>query len=103
MSGGKIPQNRWGFILGKMKDLSGGEHDCTEVLYRLREIKSDWELSMIKESGEVNRLMFEAIRDLGGLGKTELEMAGAAEEVSRSQGFGGRIRMRKWPWIATGS
>ena len=97
MSGGRIPQSRWGFIQGKMKDLSGDEPDCTEVLYGLREIKSDWELSMIKQSGEVNRSMFEAIRDSGGLGKTELEMAGAAEEVSRSSGFGGRIRMRKWP------
>ena len=33
-----------------MKDLSEGEHDCTEVLYGLREIKSDWELSMIKRA-----------------------------------------------------
>ena len=97
MSGGKIPQSRWSFIQGKMRDLSEGEHDCTEILYGLREIKSDWELSMIKESGEVNRSMFEAIRDYGGPGKTELEMAGVAEEVSRSSGFGGRIRMRKWP------
>ena len=97
MSGGKIPQSRWSFIQGKMKDLSEGEHDCTEILYGLREIKSNWELSMIRESGEVNRSMFEAIRDSGGLGKTELEMAGVAEEVSRSSGFGGRIRMRKWP------
>ena len=41
--------------------------------------------------------MFEAIRESGGLGKTELEMAGAADQVSREMGFGGRIRMRKWP------
>ena len=97
MSSGKIPQNRWGFISDRFGNLAGEPHDCTEILYRLRERKSDWELSMIKESGEINFSMFKAIRDSGGLGKTELEMAGVAEEVSRSSGFGGRIRMRKWP------
>ena len=41
--------------------------------------------------------MFEAVKEKGGLGKTELEMASVADEVSRKAGFGGRIRMRKWP------
>ncbi len=97
MLGGKVPQGRWGFINSKMEGLRGASEDCTSILFKLREVKSDWELSMIRESGEINRLMFESIRESGGPGKTELEMAGVAEEVSRSSGFGGRIRMRKWP------
>ena len=71
--------------------------DCTEVLFALREIKSDWEIEMHNESGRINQLMFETIRDTGGAGKSEIEMAAAADEVSRAAGFGGRIRMRNWP------
>ncbi|GIS41613.1 MAG: hypothetical protein Ct9H90mP14_0690 [Methanobacteriota archaeon] len=41
--------------------------------------------------------MFEAVREVGGEGRSELEMAAAADEVSRAAGFGGRIRMRRWP------
>ena len=82
--GGKVPQGRWGFINSKMEGLRGASEDCTSILFKLREVKSDWELSMIRESGEINRLMFESIRESGGPGKTELEMAGVAEEVSRS-------------------
>ncbi len=94
---GKIPYEHWSYFDSKLGELRGNSDDCTKLLFALRETKSDWEISMIRESGEVNRLMFEAIRDCGGLGKTELEMAGTADEVSRSAGFGGRIRMRKWP------
>ncbi len=94
---GKIPHKHWGYFTSKLGGLTGNDIDCTKLLYALRETKSDWEISMIHESGEINRLMFEAVRDFGGLGKTELELAGAADEVSRAAGFGGRVRMRRWP------
>ncbi len=93
----KLPHNRWNFINNKMGDLHGESQDCTDSLYKLREVKSEWELSMIQESGKINHSMFESIRDSDGLGKTELELAGIAEKVSRNSGFGGEIRMRKWP------
>ena len=94
---GKVPQKRWSFLTSKMSGLEGQSSDCTGLLFTLRETKSAWELEMHRGSGEINRMMFEAIRDRGGLGLTEIEMAGAADEVSRAAGFGGRIRMRKWP------
>jgi len=94
---GKIPYDRWKFINGKLSSLGGKSKDCTKVLYQLRETKSDWEIKMLRESGEINKKMFEAVKEKGGLGKTELEMASVADEVSRKAGFGGRIRMRKWP------
>ncbi len=93
---GKVPHDRWQFLSRKLSSL-GESADCTHILYKLREKKSDWELQMHRESGAINREMFAAIRDCGGLGKTELEMAAAADEVSRVAGFGGRIRMRRWP------
>tara|TARA_Y100001934_G_scaffold256178_1_gene323921 strand:+ start:2573 stop:3826 length:1254 start_codon:yes stop_codon:yes gene_type:complete len=97
MQGEKVPGSRLDFIHQKINGLGGIGSDCSRILYELREKKSDWEISRIRESGEINRQMFDLIADFGGLGKSELEMAGAAEELSRSSGFGGRIRMRKWP------
>ncbi len=97
MLAGKVPHGRWSFISSKFSDLDGSPSDCTGVLFEMRELKSKWEIGMIRKSGEVNLSMFEAVRDSGGLGSSELEMAGAADRVSRSSGFGGRIRMRKWP------
>jgi|TARA_B110000263_G_scaffold100457_1_gene87806 Xaa-Pro dipeptidase len=94
---GKIPHDRWKFISEKIGDLDGTSKDCTSILYDLREKKSEWEIQMLRDSGDINKSMFEAIREKGGLGKTELEMAAIADEVSRTAGFGGRIRMRKWP------
>jgi len=94
---GKIPHNRWKFISEKINSLDGESKDCTSIMYKLRERKSSWEIDMLRESGRINKDMFQAIKENGGLGKTELEMAGVADEISRKAGFGGRIRMRKWP------
>ena len=104
----KIPYERWDFINTKFGNLAGETKDCTNLIYNLREIKSDWEINMHKESGKINQKMFEAIRERGGEGDTEIGIAAIADEISRSAGFGGRIRMRKWPMdcdrvvIATG-
>ena len=97
MLGGKVPNSRWSFLSSKMGGLGGESEDCTGMLYALRETKSEWELEMHRESGRINRMMFEVVRDQGGLGQTEIGMAAAADEVSRAAGFGGRIRMRTWP------
>ena len=93
---GKMPHDRFVFFAGKLASL-GEVADCTHILYRLRETKSEWELAMHRASGAINRQMFAAVRDCGGVGRTELQLAGAADEVSRAAGFGGRIRMRRWP------
>ena len=94
---GKMPHDRWKFISEKIKLLDGESKDCTSIMYELRETKSSWEVDMLRESGRINKDMFQSIKENGGLGKTELEMAGVAEQISRKAGFGGRIRMRKWP------
>tara|TARA_B100000900_G_scaffold164859_1_gene139921 strand:- start:874 stop:2130 length:1257 start_codon:yes stop_codon:yes gene_type:complete len=94
---GKIPHDRWKFINNKLNSLVGEAKDCTNIMYELREIKSSWEIEMLRESGKINEKMFKAVKEKGGLGLTELEMASIADKVSRNAGFGGRIRMRKWP------
>ena len=107
MLAGKMPHDRWQYFSRRLSAL-GEMEDCTYMMYGLRETKSAWEIEMHRESGRINREMFEAVREVGGEGRSELEMAAAADEVSRAAGFGGRIRMRRWPMdcdrvvIATG-
>ena len=96
MLAGKMPHERWQFFSRRLSSL-GEIQDSTYLMYGLRETKSAWELEMHRESGRINREMFEAVREVGGEGCSELEMAAAADEISRSAGFGGRIRMRRWP------
>ena len=40
------------------------------VALQLREVKSEWEISMHRESGVINRKMFEAVEEAGSAGKT---------------------------------
>tara|TARA_Y100000817_G_scaffold28235_1_gene19868 strand:- start:743 stop:1690 length:948 start_codon:yes stop_codon:yes gene_type:complete len=97
MLSGKIPAERLSFINSRIGSLNGEIENCASLLYGLREVKSEWEISMHRESGVINRKMFEAVEEAGSVGKTELEIASVADSVSREYGFGGRIRMRKWP------
>ena len=106
---GRMTANDASFLQSKLG--SEGE-DCTAILWKLRETKSSWEIEQMKECGKIQKQMFEALNSTGmntGEGITELELAAVADSVSRSAGFGGMVRMRKWPMdcdrvvIASGS
>ena len=90
---GRMPASDAEFLQSKL----GVGGDCTQILWTLREIKSNWEIERMRESGEIQRQMFEAIDKFGHEGVTELELAGVADNVSRAAGFGSFVRMRKWP------
>ena len=90
---GRMPASDAEFLQSKL----GVGGDCTQILWTLREIKSHWEIERMRESGEIQRQMFQAIDDFGKEGVTELELAGVADNVSRAAGFGSFVRMRKWP------
>ena len=90
---GRVPASDAEFLQSKL----GVGGDCTQILWTLREIKSNWEIERMRESGEIQRQMFEAIDKFGHEGVTELELAGVADNVSRAAGFGSFVRMRKWP------
>lgn len=77
--------------------LLGDSKDCTQLIWKLRETKSRWEIEQMRASGEINRWMFERIMHEGAEGISEIELAAAADSVSRVAGFGGHIMMRKWP------
>ena len=71
--------------------------DVTGVIHRQREIKSDWEIEQMDVGASVQMRMFEAVQAVGGEGMSELDMVAAAEAVSRSEGFGGHVQMRRYP------
>ena len=77
--------------------LLGTDSDCTSLVHRLRETKSDWEISMMKEAARIQSLMFDAVEQTGKEGITELELVAEAEKVSRELGFGGNVQMRRFP------
>ena len=71
--------------------------DATSVIHRLREVKSAWEQEQMEAGAEVQMRMFDAVSRLGGEGMTELDLVAAAEAISRSEGFGGQVQMRRFP------
>ena len=93
---GEIPSNfalRFTNILAPL----GICGDATSVIHQIREIKSQWEIQQMKASAQVQAKMFEAVESKLKLGVSELELVAAAEEVSRREGFGGNIQMRRFP------
>ena len=75
----------------------GKTADCTRLIHSQREVKSSWELAMMREGALVQQAMFDSVRNEISTGKTELELVAAAEAISRESGFGGNIQMRRFP------
>jgi len=71
--------------------------DVTAIIHHQREIKSQWEMEQMDAAAEIQIRMFEAVEAVGGEGISELELVAAAEAVSRSEGFGGNVHMRRYP------
>ena len=71
--------------------------DVTALIHRQREIKSQWEMEQMDAAAEVQIRMFEAVETVGGEGISELELVAAAEAISRAEGFGGNVHMRRYP------
>ena len=76
--------------LGECKDVTG-------IVHRLREVKSVWEQKQMAYGAEIQTRMFEAVAELGHEGISELDLVAAAESISRSEGFGGQVQMRRFP------
>ncbi len=71
--------------------------DVTGIIHTLREVKSDWEIQQMRSAAIIQSKMFNAVESKLKEGVSELELVAAAEEVSRSEGFGGNIQMRRYP------
>ncbi len=75
----------------------GMSKDCTAMVHGQREIKSSWELAIMREGAEIQHEMFEAVQSKIDVGVTELDLVATAEAVSRRRGFGGNVQMRRFP------
>ena len=92
-----LPSARRDFLSARLSGFCNPIANISRIIHGLRETKSEWEVSMIQESGAINERMFNRVLEEGGRGMSELEIASIAESVSREDGFGGRIMMRRWP------
>ena len=93
---GEIPadiSNKFESILSPL----GEAADCTSTIHLQREVKSSWELEMMRDGAKVQQEMFETVQSEVKVGATELDLVSAAEAVSRRCGFGGNIQMRRFP------
>ena len=75
----------------------GSTSDCTKIIHEQREVKSAWEIEMMREGAKVQQQMFDVVEQSISIGATELDIVAAAEAVSRHSGFGGNVQMRRFP------
>ncbi|RAH14361.1 MAG: hypothetical protein CMB56_005585 [Methanobacteriota archaeon] len=80
-----------------LSNLDGELIDCNNLVHKIREIKSKWEIEQMRNSAEIQLEMFDSVAALGCEGITELELTASAEAISRAAGFGGTIAMRRYP------
>jgi Xaa-Pro aminopeptidase len=93
---GEIPASIYMFFNEKLS-LFGQCPDITELVHGQREIKSAWEIEMLEAGAVIQLKMFDAVAEAGAEGVTELELVAAAEAVSRAEGYGGSVQMRRFP------
>jgi Xaa-Pro aminopeptidase len=68
--------------------------DISGDVRRLRMIKSDWEILMLRRAAEISKLTAESVPRLLVPGMTEIELCAELEAVSRKAGSSGMIRLR---------
>jgi len=93
---GEIPASIYIFFNEKLS-LFGQCPDITALVHGQREIKSPWEIEMLEAGAVIQLKMFDAVAEVGAEGVTELELVAAAEAVSRAEGYGGSVQMRRFP------
>jgi Xaa-Pro dipeptidase len=68
--------------------------DLSNIIRKVRMIKSQYEVELLKESAKLNFTMFSEVSNIIREGITEVELAGRLEAVYRQNGHQGAIRMR---------
>ncbi|AGL00922.1 M24 family metallopeptidase [Desulfoscipio gibsoniae] len=68
--------------------------DASELIKRVKMVKSAYEINLMKEAAKINQVIFSRVRDYLREGITEIELAGKLELLSRQMGNQGYIRMR---------
>jgi len=68
--------------------------DLSDIIRKIRMIKSDYEIELLKKTAELNFALFSEASRIIRPGKTEIEVAGELESIYRKNGHQGAIRMR---------
>ncbi len=71
-------------------------NDASIFIKKIRMMKSDFELKMMKKAGKILGEAMTAVPDLLREGMSEIELAAETEIILRKAGHQGVIRMRKW-------
>jgi Xaa-Pro aminopeptidase len=77
--------------------------DGSPLLFKLRRIKSDWEIAQLEKTAEMTRKTFEYMQTSIQPGISEMEFAGMFETYARTLGHGANLRVRHYqtegyPW-----
>jgi Xaa-Pro dipeptidase len=70
--------------------------DCTPIIRRLRAVKSEYELGLMREAARASKAVYQAVPQLLVEGISEVALAGQVEAVARREGHQGIVRMRAW-------
>ncbi|MBL0714857.1 MAG: aminopeptidase P family N-terminal domain-containing protein, partial [Desulfosarcina sp.] len=70
--------------------------DISPGLRRVRAVKSDYELNLMRQAAERADAVAGTVRDIIREGMTEVELAGRIEAEARRRGHQGIVRMRMW-------
>jgi Xaa-Pro dipeptidase len=70
--------------------------DISPAIRRIRSIKSEYELTIMRQAAELSDQVAGCVPELLREGMTELELAGKIEAEARKRGHQGIVRMRLW-------
>ena len=68
--------------------------DISKVIREVRAVKSDYEISIMREAALISESVFKKVGSIIREGITEVELAGRLEQHARSMGHQGMVRMR---------
>lgn len=68
--------------------------DISKIVRKVRSVKSDYEISIMKEAALISESVFKKAGSIIREGMTEVELAGRLEQHARSLGHQGKVRMR---------
>ena len=100
-----IPVNDFTFYQSLFPDSKSV--DGSPLLFKLRRIKSDWEIAQLEKTAEMTRKTFEYMKISIKPGISEMEFAGMFETYARTLGHGANLRVRHYqtegyPWHVAG-
>jgi Xaa-Pro dipeptidase len=77
--------------------------DGSPLIFKIRRIKSDWEITQLENTAEMTRKTFEYMQASIKPGISEMEFAGMFETYARTLGHGANLRVRHYqtegyPW-----